>query len=524
MLNDTPKGLLDAVKSIMQQDAHAYAAEQAGLQEKYAAKKLKEMPQGKSDEPAVKGAGKMAEEADLGEAFKAGDFVKDTRGNIHRVHEVRGTTLHTSEYRGNNSYGGNTTLHTTKATKVPKPASVTEEAEQIDELSKTTLKSYTDKAAQQTVDSAVKSSAHAHLALDAERKGLHVLARVNQKAANKAQAHSNKRVAGMIKAAGKMKEEVERIDELKVSTVKSYADKRAAQVSDTPAYPFKNKIPARVVQSSAKGLMGALQRIHGKKATSEEVERIDEISQKTLASYTDKVVDPVYGMPRSTKKLPQRLAGLQRAHQRIKAARAAVKEEAEQIDELSSDTLNAYMRKRKKSINRLAGAGATTNSSDTLRKHVDNYRKAWAKRDAKNEEVEQIDELSKDKTQRYLDRAMGDHDHQNMGRRNTSGEEQKEYARKEGLRKKGISRAVERLTKNEEIAPVHTFAAFMIEEEAKKLHPDHLHVSDAGKGKYKVHSVGKNLAHGIKVGEHISDSELDDASEMGARVKMVKNK
>lgn len=59
-------------------------------------------------------------------------------------------------------------------------------------------------------------------------------------------------------------------------------------------------------------------------------------------------------------------------------------------------------------------------------------------------------------------------------------------------------------------------------EEMSKVHPMALHVKDAGKGKYKVHAVGKNLADGIKVGEHLSDSELDDATEMGAKIKMIK--
>lgn len=59
-------------------------------------------------------------------------------------------------------------------------------------------------------------------------------------------------------------------------------------------------------------------------------------------------------------------------------------------------------------------------------------------------------------------------------------------------------------------------------EEMSKVHPMALHVKDAGKGKYKVHAVGKHLADGIKVGEHLSDSELDDATEMGAKIKMVK--
>ena len=60
-------------------------------------------------------------------------------------------------------------------------------------------------------------------------------------------------------------------------------------------------------------------------------------------------------------------------------------------------------------------------------------------------------------------------------------------------------------------------------EESTKLHPMALHVShvDSGmhKGKYKVHAVGKSLADSIDVGEHLSDTELDDASEMGAKIK-----
>lgn len=36
--------------------------------------------------------------------------------------------------------------------------------------------------------------------------------------------------------------------------------------------------------------------------------------------------------------------------------------------------------------------------------------------------------------------------------------------------------------------------------------------------KYKVLAVGKNFADGIKTGEHLSDTELDDASEIGAKI------
>jgi hypothetical protein len=57
------------------------------------------------------------------------------------------------------------------------------------------------------------------------------------------------------------------------------------------------------------------------------------------------------------------------------------------------------------------------------------------------------------------------------------------------------------------------------------LHPDALHVSPVkvdGKTKYQVKAVGKNFSDGIKVGEHLTDTHLDDATEMGAKIKHIK--
>lgn len=77
-------------------------------------------------------------------------------------------------------------------------------------------------------------------------------------------------------------------------------------------------------------------------------------------------------------------------------------------------------------------------------------------------------------------------------------------------RVKGMSRAVD------------TIKAEEVELGEATIGDDHIHVSDAGGGKYKVHAVGKNFANGIKVGEHLSDTELDDFSDMGGKVKTVK--
>lgn len=59
----------------------------------------------------------------------------------------------------------------------------------------------------------------------------------------------------------------------------------------------------------------------------------------------------------------------------------------------------------------------------------------------------------------------------------------------------------------------------------ESVHAMALHVKPVkvnGKTKYKVHAVGSDLADGIKVGEHLSDTQLDDASEMGAKIKHIK--
>lgn len=75
-------------------------------------------------------------------------------------------------------------------------------------------------------------------------------------------------------------------------------------------------------------------------------------------------------------------------------------------------------------------------------------------------------------------------------------------------------------------AVVATEEAETVEEAADgkpaKVGDNHIHVQHVGGGKYKVHAVGKNFADGIKAGEHLSDSELDDFHEMGGKIKNVK--
>jgi len=60
------------------------------------------------------------------------------------------------------------------------------------------------------------------------------------------------------------------------------------------------------------------------------------------------------------------------------------------------------------------------------------------------------------------------------------------------------------------------------------IHHMALHISSTNKKDskgmplYKVHNVGSSLEDRIKPGEHLTDSELDDAQEMGVKIKHIK--
>ena len=72
-------------------------------------------------------------------------------------------------------------------------------------------------------------------------------------------------------------------------------------------------------------------------------------------------------------------------------------EEAQQLDELSYDTLNSYMRKKRKQMGRATVGDAErlrgTPKGEKLDKDVANYRKAWAKRDMR-EDIDPVQETT----------------------------------------------------------------------------------------------------------------------------------
>lgn len=134
------------------------------------------------------------------------------------------------------------------------------------------------------------------------------------------------------------------------------------------------------------------------------------------------------------------------------------------------------------------------------------------------EDVDQIDELSGDTVASYHYKAG--RDLAKRGGSSASGPATDADKQKVSARRAGMSRALPRIMRSIRNEDVDANVDEAMDQ--SKVHPNALHVKPVGGGKYKVHAVGKNFAHGMKAGEHLSDSELDDFAEMGGKVKHVK--
>ena len=135
------------------------------------------------------------------------------------------------------------------------------------------------------------------------------------------------------------KEEVEQIDELKKSTVKSYIAKKMAS------------LPGKKPKKDQEDLMKAHHRVTGVKPTSEEVEQIDELKKSTLGSYVKKAAKSQadhsfdhgedehrqYGDPEETereKEMKDRERAITNREKGIgRAVKRLAKEEVEQVQE-----------------------------------------------------------------------------------------------------------------------------------------------------------------------------------------------
>ena len=216
--------------------------------------------------------------------------------------------------------------------KHPKP-NLPEEVEELDELSKDTLMSYVKKGEKQQGKN-FDDILSAHKGND-------------QPKANKANAKYLKRNAGLDRAVDKMyskydkkTEEVESIDELSKSTVRSYANKKSAQLSDVPPMPFKKKpMSDRENRNADKGMMGALRRLN-----KEEVD-LDESSTATMGhagkTTLKHIKNPGVQLRMAAHDVKPGIKGYRDRVDLMRAADAEgklKKEETEELDEKKGDT------------------------------------------------------------------------------------------------------------------------------------------------------------------------------------------
>ncbi len=166
------------------------------------------------------------------------------------------------------------------------------------------------------------------------------------------------------KTAKRVAEEAEELDELSKSTLKSYVKK---SVSDLPkrGIAAQSKFDKGESDAALKQLHKIIKRQIGvdkavDKMTKEEVEELEELSFKKLADYSAKSADSVSGAP--VRKQDNRIKGQSLADKKIRkmdgysstAKVAATNEEVEEIEELSKATLGSYA---KKASNQVLGKG-----------------------------------------------------------------------------------------------------------------------------------------------------------------------
>jgi hypothetical protein len=191
-------------------------------------------------------------------------------------------------------------------------------------------------------------------------------------------------------------------------------------------------------------------------------------------------------------------------------SRKAVKEDVEELDELSKSTLGNYIKKASNNAvisrkvaadfehqgDRARSPGMKTGSRIMSQKYKE---KSWKRKDGV---IKAVDRLTKEEIECL------DVQHEQFGAGKTLGQFSEDFSEVDVMFAEGIKRV--------------SIDDIEMVEETTAIHPSAIHVSPGSNGKYKVHAVGKKFASGIKVGEHLTDTHLDDFSEMGGKIKMVK--
>jgi hypothetical protein len=290
-----------------------------------------------------------------------------------------------------------------------------EEVGELDEISKKTLGSYVKKASYDSASNAAKFGANqpdkkggsafvkAHNRLrgidkatdrltkeefDLEEKkiskGMQAYIDISNKkadATSKEVKGSIERVAAAMRAKRMKKEEVE-LDEADVYSIKNT---KTGQIYHNSKYPIdKNTQVYKKIKSAGGDHKHAAIHKNGK-LVQEEVEGLDELSKKTLGSYVKKAtgdaVTKAYkaGDVRDKDSGNNYMKALQRQIGISKATNKLAKEEVEQLDELSPNTLNSYV---KKSAGNMAAhtAIAAAQASSSMGKSTPDVKRKIANR------------------------------------------------------------------------------------------------------------------------------------------------
>ena len=190
----------------------------------------------------------------------------------------------------------------------------------------------------------------------------------------------------LLRKKKKVAEEAEELEELSTDTLRNY---RAKAKDD--AYDAADVDDDRRLRKRSMGSWDAGKKIlkRGDALRKEEAEQIDELDHKlggTLSRYINKTKDNPKREEGRNLALKKRWGDAKYGTPEPKV-KAAVREEAEQIDEISAEKKDAYAQKAGK---QLPGLFAKSNSADGARKY---YNRKNAVRKIANEEAEQIDEI-----------------------------------------------------------------------------------------------------------------------------------
>lgn len=279
----------------------------------------------------------------------------------------------------------------------------TEEVNQIDELSKATLKSYVSKKANQIIDKDEKSNPYG----------------VNGGGSSK---ERNKDFNKLNLARKKVAEEAEQIDELSKKTLGSYVRRSAVDLYRTGqnveahmnARNATGNYAAqrRHAELTDKARLKASNRISGieratKKMAKEEVEQLDELSPKTLHSYIKKADKHMDKLDRTIRKSDDTIRQADMARHKLGGAARKADDAQSEKSRRAADT--EYGRAQRK-------VGTTSSAADEARKTKSAAQRKMDKRYAGvekaysrlGEEVEQIDEISVDLKKRYVEKGAED--------------------------------------------------------------------------------------------------------------------